>query len=97
MPAEHWCLPVHNRRSDAYEQWNECDGYAHSVFSSLEPLVAARKVLAWAKKKSISKLELVPGMGRTHESPSDVGPGHYDWYPDPLDRIPTAVVVEARP
>jgi len=97
VPVGQWGLPVNNRMSEAFEQWNDCDGYAHSVFASLEPLVSARKVLHWAKKRSICKLELVPGMGRVHESPSDVGPEHYDWYPDPLDRVPTAVVVEARP
>ncbi len=97
VPESHWCLPIHVKKSEGYQQWSRCDAYAYSIFDSVDPLLEARRFLAWAKAKSICQINLVSAMGRLLETPSVVGPGHHDWYPQPLGLAPNAVVIEERP
>lgn len=95
-PAADWTLPIDKRASEAYQRTDRCDAYAHSIFTDIEVLRNARRALGWARRKTISRVTLSPGTGRLIESPSDLGDGHRDWWPDPLDYIPPCVVVEAR-
>lgn len=89
-----WVLPVNYPHSTSFGQVDDCHAYGLSVFDNIDVLHAARRALRWARKKSIARVVLEPSMGRILAAPSDVGPGHYDWWPTPLTLTPPADVVE---
>lgn len=72
-----------------------CEAHAFSIFQDLEVLRTARELNPWAARKAIAQIDLAPGMGRILETPSEVAEGHWDWWPAPIDLVPTAIVVEA--
>jgi hypothetical protein len=86
---ESWVLPVNNPKSKAcFGQKACCSCFGFSLFGSVEVLHDARKILRWARKKSIARVDLLPSMGRILETHSDVGPTHFDWWPSPSDLVP---------
>lgn len=93
-PVQDWTLPLNNKSSEGFRKFDECDAYSHSVFMDLRDLLNARLSVAWTRKKSIARLALAPAMGRVHQTPSDLGASHHDWWPSTDNLVPTAVVVE---
>ena len=92
-----WVPPLHTRTSELYESKDACEAFAFSLFDNLQVLLDARDHTPWARRKSIARVDLAPGMGGLVPSESDVGQGHYDWWPEPPDFVPVAETVEARP
>lgn len=96
-PQNCWILPLNNKTSEVYQKVGACEAYSHSIFDSLDTLIEARKFVRWAEKKSISQIDLVPPNGRMLNTISAVGDGHYDWWPDPMNFTPSAIVVREKP
>ena len=55
---------------------------------------AARDLYPWVRKKSIARVELSDGDGVVVGSGSDLGPGHFDWWPSDYAVDPGGEVVE---
>lgn len=86
-------LPVETRTSPSYQQFDDCGAYAFSIFSELDDLVKARGIIAWAKKRSIIRVDLTPDMGVVLKTPSPVGDSHHDWWPTEGNEAPESEVV----
>lgn len=93
---EDWTLPLHTKKSAAYQQFDQCDAYAYSMFADIEALRRARESVPWVRKKSIARVTLEPAMGRILETESHVGPTHHDFWPSEDDLVPPAQVVEGK-
>lgn len=93
---EDWTLPLHIKKSAAYQQFDQCDAYSYSMFAEIEALLKARASVPWVRKKSIARVTLLPGMGRILETESPVGPTHHDFWPNEDGLVPPAQVVEGK-
>jgi hypothetical protein len=91
-----WVLPLNTRKSEAYQQYDMCQAYSYSMFADLRVLLEARESVPFVRKKSISRVELQPAMGRILETESWIGPSHHDWWPSEGNLVPPAEVVEGR-
>jgi hypothetical protein len=91
-----WVLPLNTKTSEAYQRHELCDAYAFSVFSEVADLLQARESVPWARKKSIAQIELMPDMGRTMRTDSELGSSHHDWWPAGENIVPPSEVIEAR-
>lgn len=91
-----WILPINKKLGACSTTGSESrrDCYGHSVFTDIQDLTMAQKKSPWARKKSISSVELT--CGHIESSPR-AGDSHHDWWPDPITHIPTAVCVVEKP
>jgi hypothetical protein len=94
--AEDWRLPLHTKKSAAYQQFDQCDAYSYSMFADIEVLRRARESVPWVRKKSIARVTLEPAMGRILETESPVGATHHEFWPSEDDLVPPAQVVEGK-
>nr|AXV46660.1 hypothetical protein pA58H3_p45 [Arthrobacter sp.] len=92
-----WILPISKSSGECTlpeaNKRREC--YGHSVFTELQELLNAQKSIPWARKKSISSVSLTCGW--VESTPSSMGASHHDWWPEPLNHIPTATCVSEKP
>jgi hypothetical protein len=72
----------------------ECPAHGISLFEDLDILRAARELNPWAAGKAIAEIRLLPSMGHTQETPSEIADGHHDWWTTPYDLRPTVPVIE---
>lgn len=93
LPSEAWVLPIDTKTSESYQQFGDCGAYAFSIFSELDDLVKARGIIAWARKKSIVRVDLKPEMGAVLKTPSPLGDSHHDWWPSEGNEAPESEVV----
>ena len=96
LELEDWVLPLDTKTSAAYQQFDQCDAYAYSVFADVNDLHLARESVPWTRKKSIVRVDLGPDMGRTLPTPSPIGETHRDWWPNEGDVPPPNEVIEGR-
>lgn len=89
-----WTLPINTKKSAGTDP-NVCSSFSLSIYSNAETLIAAARLVPWAKGKPICELKIPEGCGRLLETPGDLCEGHHDWWPEPLDFIPEATVMAA--
>lgn len=78
LPKEAWVLPIDTKTSDSYQRYDQCEAYAFSICAEIDDLINARRLIPWARKKSISRLDLTPDMGVVLKTPSPVGDSHHE-------------------
>lgn len=97
VPAgDEWLLPYAKRKGDCVGRTDLCDCHSHSVFSEIEDLRAARRLVPWAAKKGIAQVLLSTDDGVLAASASELGDSHHDWWPTQPEVLPASTVVEAR-
>lgn len=89
-----WTLPKDKPKGEFSGKPDVCVAWAYSLFLELETLLGARSTEPWVRKKSIAKVELSQVHGYVLESPSTLGPGHFDWWPADYKADPGGTVVE---
>ncbi|GAA5228993.1 hypothetical protein GCM10025778_35320 [Paeniglutamicibacter antarcticus] len=96
VPDTDWILPINKSMGACTAPGSDAkrDCYGHSVFTDIQDLVKAQQSTPWARKKSISSVDLTCGW--IDASPRS-GDSHHDWWPEPLTHIPTATCVAEKP
>lgn len=88
-PAGDWVIPINKGKGACAGAGSEAKRacYAHSVYADKQDLEKAQQTTPWARRKSISSLELTCGW--VEATPRN-GDSHHSWWPDPLTHIPSA-------
>jgi hypothetical protein len=95
--ADDWLPPYRKRKGECVGGGDRCECHAHSLIGDLQSIEAARESVPWVRGKAVARVELLPSMGKTLETPSAIA-NHHDWWPSPGDLVPeSVVVVEHRP
>lgn len=91
-----WQRPYEKRTGDYYERTDLVEAHALSVFGSLDDVHNARTFTPWMRKKSVAEVSITPADGSLENTPTPEGQSHHDWWTEPYDLIPDAVVIEPR-
>lgn len=90
-----WLRPYETRNGELYKRVELVEAHALSIFASAEELSRARDITPWMARKSVAEVTLTTLDGHLRHAPSAEGDSHHDWWTNPYDLIPTAVVIEA--
>jgi hypothetical protein len=93
--AASWLRPYETRNGELYKRVELVEAHALSMFASAEELSRARDLTPWMARKSVAEVTLTTSDGHLRHAPSAEGDSHHDWWTNPYDLMPAAVVVEA--
>ncbi len=89
-----WLRPYETPRSALQGRADLADAHGLSVFADLEDLRSAAKFTPWLRGKSVAAVNITASDGYLRTSPAAEGNSHNDWWTDPYDLIPDAVIIE---
>ena len=90
-----WLRPYETRGGELYKRTELVEAHALSMFASAEELSRARDIAPWMARKSVAEVTITTSDGHLRHAPSAEGDSHHDWWTNPYDLMPSAVVVEA--
>lgn len=90
-----WLRPYETRNGELYKRVELVEAHALSLFASADELSRARDITPWMARKSVAEVTLTTSDGHLRHAPSAEGDSHHDWWTNPHDLMPDAVVVEA--
>lgn len=90
-----WLRPYETRNGGLWKQSHLPEAHALSVYSDVVELKAARDISPLMGRKPIAKVVIATQDGWVKHAPTEGGRSHHDWWTNPYDLTPRAVVVEA--
>ena len=90
-----WLRPYATRNSPLENDYANPEAHGLSLVKSLDDFTNARKAVPRLRKKSVAEVNITEADGLLKHTPSNfVGQSHHDWWTEPFDLLPNAVVVE---
>ncbi|MBD8057524.1 hypothetical protein IC607_00885 [Cellulomonas sp. JH27-2] len=90
-----WLRPYETPGSPLLGRSDLPEAHGLSVIGDMAELTRARDMSPWMAKKSVAEVRVTPQSGRVQHTPSRAWRSHHDWWTDPHDLVPLALVVEA--
>lgn len=88
-----WLRP-YQTHGPHYKKFDEVAAHGLSVFADLVDVLRARKITPWMAKKSVAEVTVTEQDGVMLHSPTVFSASHHDWWTDPIDLQPEAIVIE---
>jgi hypothetical protein len=88
-----WAKP-HQKPGKNYGKTGVCEMHAISVFKDFDEIQQARGMSPWAGKKPLAEVVVDETMGRLQHRPSTLGESHYEWWTNPYNLTPRALVID---
>jgi hypothetical protein len=89
-----WLRPYETKSGRYYKQPELAAAHGLSIFGSRDEIDQARRLVPNMARKSLAEFRVELHQGKALNTPSAEGASHHDWWTDPEDLTPVAVVVE---
>lgn len=89
-----WLRPYETRKGELFGQVDNVVAHALSLFATRQDLDNARDLNPRVAGKPVAALTIGPSDGVLKHTPTDESASHHDWWTNPFDLVPEAVIVE---
>ncbi|WP_146086382.1 hypothetical protein [Rathayibacter sp. AY1B8] len=94
--SDSWLRPYETKNGALYKKPEDPEAHGLSLYADLEELGTARDLTPWMARKSVAEVTITPADGWLRNTPIELGESHHDWWTEPFDLIPSALVIEAK-
>lgn len=89
-----WLRP-YQTHGPHYKQFDATGAHGLSVFADLDDVTRARRLNPWMARKSLAEVTVAEADGSMRLSPTEFSTSHHDWWTEPVELLPEAVVIES--
>jgi hypothetical protein len=90
-----WLRPYEQRSGELFRQVDNPEAHGLSLYSSRDDLNHARDINPRVRRKPVAEVTITATDGVLRHTPNSESTSHHDWWTEPFDLIPEAVIVEA--
>jgi hypothetical protein len=89
-----WLRPYETKKGALYGRELECEAHGLSLFASKDDLDEARDINPRIAAKPVAAVSIAMTDGVLKHTPEGATPSHHDWWTEPFDLIPEAIIIE---
>ena len=93
--ADCWLRPYEQPRGALEGQSEKPEAHGLSLYASREDLDRARDINPRVARKPVAEVSVTVSDGVLKHTPNAGSTSHHDWWTEPYDLIPEAVIIEA--